>query len=240
MGSIDARLKPWLPWLIGANIALLIVATLGMALTSVRSVSTLEAFQETQLLNEGCVVNVEYATVPCLWNFYPAPNQLLERVTYLRTQRDGIFAGNYQRLVQPAPTPSVHALMRYYDPADGDYLVTTRYDLNAYGPYFDPIALGYLYDQQQPGTHALYTCVTAGGQHFVSLKAACAGGTYVRTEGWLLTKPSASGSGTAGASADMPLFDCRSASAADFVSSQATCDGQTSIGSLGYALAAQP
>lgn len=113
-----------------------------------------------------------------------------------------------------------------------------------------------MFDQQQPGSHALYSCVTADGHHFVSLKVACTGGTmsgtYVRTEGWLLTKPGAAsgGSGASGASADTLLFECQSASAADFVSSQATCEGQSSagagtsagtrIGSLGYALAQQP
>ncbi|HEY8326289.1 MAG TPA: hypothetical protein VIG77_17460, partial [Ktedonobacterales bacterium] len=247
-GSVDARLQPWLPWLIGANVALLLLGSAGLLVTSVRNVSPMETFQETQLQTEGCVVNVDYADVPCLWRFYPAPNQLQPLVAYLRDQRDTIFAGDYQRLEQPTPSPAAHALVRYYDPADGDYLVTTRYDLNAYGPYFAPTVLGYVYDQQQPGTHALYSCARADGQHFVSLKASCAGGTYVRTEGWLLTKPSTAAGSGAGASADIPLFDCRSASAADFVSSQATCESQTGagtsaatdIGSLGYALAQQP
>jgi hypothetical protein len=252
MSSVDAHLKPWLPWLFRANVALLMLASVALLMTSLASIPEMEAFQETQLQTEGCVVNVDYADVPCLWRFYPAPNQLQPLVAYLRDQRDTIFAGDYQRLEQPTPSPAAHALVRYYDPSDGDYLVTTRYDLNAYGPYYDPTVLGYVYDQQQPGTHALYSCARADGQHFVSLKASCAGGTvsgtYVRTEGWLLTKPSTAAGSAAGASAETPLFDCRSASAADFVSSQATCESQTGagtsagtdIGSLGYALAAQP
>ncbi|HZC05053.1 MAG TPA: hypothetical protein VE338_05370, partial [Ktedonobacterales bacterium] len=219
-------------WIVGLNALMLIVATLGMVLTSLRSVPTLEAFQYAQLQTEGCVVNVEYATVPCLWNFYPAPNLLPDRVAYLRAQHDGIFAGNYQRLVQPAPTPSAHALVRYDDAVDGDVWVTSRYDINLYWPYAATGVLGYVYDQQQPGTHALYECITSAGRHFVSLHAGCAGGSTVRTEGWLLNQADASG-------ADIALYECASPSS-DVVSAQATCKGMTDAVLLGYALAHEP
>jgi hypothetical protein len=236
----DHAASEWLariaPWIVGVNAFMLIVATLGMALTSVRSVPTLETFQSTQLQTEGCVVNVEYATVPCLWNFYPAPNQLPERVAYLRAQHDGIFAGNYQHLVQPAPTPSAHALVRYVDAADGDVWVTSRYDINFYWPYAATGVLGYLYDQQQPGAHPLYECVTAAGRHFVSLQANCTGGTTLRTEGWLLNRADASGG-------DIALYACAPSGAetgAETVSTPTRCGGAAKVVLLGYALAHEP
>jgi hypothetical protein len=232
----DRAAPDWLarisPWIVGVNALMLIVATLGMALTSWRSVPTLETFQSTQLQTEGCVVNVEYATVPCLWNFYPAPNLLPERVAYLRAQHDGIFAGNYQHLVQPAPTPSTHALVRYVDAADGDVWVTSRYDLNFYWHYAATGALGYLYDQQQPGAHPLYECVTAAGRHFVSLLATCAGGSTLRTEGWLLNRADASGG-------DIALYAC-APSGAETVSTPTSCGGAAKAVLLGYALAHEP
>ncbi|HEX8728151.1 MAG TPA: hypothetical protein VF739_05995, partial [Ktedonobacterales bacterium] len=220
------------PWMVGANAFLLIVATLGMALTSWRSVPTLEAFQSTQLQTEGCVVNVAYATVPCLWSFYPAPSQLPERVAYLRAQQDGIFAGNYQRLVQPAPTPSAHALVRYVDAANGDVWVTTRYDINFYWSYAATGVLGYLYDQQQPGAHPLYECVTAAGRHVVSLQAQCAGGTTLRTEGWLLNQADAS-------AGERALYAC-AGSSAETVSTPTSCGGGAKAVLLGYALTHEP
>jgi hypothetical protein len=178
------------------------------------------------------VVNVEYATVPCLWNFYPAPNLLLDRVAYLRAQHDGIFAGNYQRLIQPAPTPSAHVLMRYDDAADGDVWVTSRYDINFYWPYAATSALGYVYDQQEPGSHALYGCITSAGRHFVSLQASCAGGSTMRTEGWLLNRADASG-------ATVALYACANPSG-EAVSTQSTCGGTAKAVLLGYALAHEP
>ncbi len=212
-----------------ANVAMLVLITAGLMVTSWRSLPAIETYQYTQLQTEACVVNADYATTPCLWNFYPAPNLLQPRVAFLRAQHDAIFGENYQRLAQPIPYPAAHALVRYYDSGNGDYLITTAYDINFYGPYTAQSILGYLYDLQQPGTHALYGCITSSGHHFVSLKAACPGGTYERTEGWLLNKP------TAASGVDTPLYGCTSGGA-DFVSPQAICEGQTSSGALGYAL----
>lgn len=219
-------------WLLAANSLLLVSATVGLLLANLGDIPAMLTFQYNQLRLEACVVNVEYATTPCLWQFYPIPADLPSRVAYLRAEHFALFGEDYQRLAQPAPTPPARALVRYYDAATGDYWSTTSVEIDAYGVYSANATLGYLYEQRQPGTHALYTCVAANGHHVVSLNAACVGGTYLRTEGWLLNTPAA---GTQ----MVELYDCASASG-DFASSQLTCDGQKNDGALGYALTQLP
>ncbi len=216
------------PWILAANVVLLVGSTIGLARANWTNIANMETYQYSQLRSQACIVNVDYATNECLWQFYPYTWLLAPRVAYLRSQHFAIFSGPYQNLVQPAPTPPIHGLLSYYDPRTGDHLITTSYGVNGYGPYAIEQTLGYVYDQEQPGTHALYTCVTTNGHHFVSLTAACLGGTYLRTEGWLLNAPLA----TAQTSA---LFHCVSAKG-DFVWPTQTCAGATNLGALGYAL----
>jgi hypothetical protein len=214
------------PWIMGANSLLLVVMTLGLVWANWVNVPNMETFQYGRLQSEACVVNSDDASTQCLWQYYPSATLLQQRVVYLRAEHFGIFAGNYQSLVQPEPAPSMHPLVRYFDTGTGDHWITTSYDINFYGSYAVEQTLGYVYDQQQPGTHALYTCVTASGHHIASLSRVCVSGTYQRTEGWLLDKPVAP-------SQDVALYNCAGASG-DFVSPVATCEGQTSEGLLGY------
>jgi glycosyltransferase involved in cell wall biosynthesis len=215
------------PWIISANTLMLVIATLALTWANWQNVPNMEAYQYTQLQTESCVVNAYYAPASCLLRFYPSATILQQRADYLRAEHWTIFGENYESLEQAPPNPSMHALVRYFDSSDGDHWVTTSYDVNFYSPYAAEQPLGYLYDQQQPGTQALYTCVTASGHHFASLKVTCAGGTYLRTEGWLLDKP-------IDPTQDVALYDCASASG-EFVSASATCEGQKSDGLLGYA-----
>ena len=214
-------------WILAANVVLLVGLTMGLASANLTNASNMATYQYGRLRLQACIVNVDYATNECLWQFYPYTWLLAPRVAYLRSQHFAIFSGPYQKLVQPAPTPPMHGLLSYDNPDTGDHLITTSDAVNAYGQYVIEQTLGYVYDQQQPGTHALYTCVTGNGQHFVSLTATCLGGTYLRTEGWLLNAPRATVETRA-------LFHCMSAKG-DFVWPAQTCAGATNLGPLGYA-----
>lgn len=226
---VIARLSPWM---LAANVALLIGSTVSMVGVNLNHVSDMETYQYSGLQAQACIVNVDYATNACLWQFYPYPWLLAPRVAYLRSEHLAIFSGDYQKLVQPAPMPSMHGLLSYYNPHDGDYWTTTNIAVNNYGPYFIKQTLGYIYDQQQPGTHALYTCVTTNGRHFSSLTATCLGGMRLRTEGWLLDSPPTAARSSA-------LFHCLSATG-DFVWPAQTCAGAVNLGPLGYALTSLP
>jgi hypothetical protein len=220
------------PFILGANSLLLALATVGLVWANWSYVPFIRNFQYQQLQTEACIVNDAYATTPCLWEYHPDITYLRPQIAYLRAEHFGVFSGDYQNLEQPTPNPSAHALIHYFEPSTGDNWITTSYGLDFYGPYAAEETLGYLYDQQQPKTHALYTCVTTNGRHFVSLNRACAGGTYLRTEGWLLNKP------VAGLQ-NAELFDCAQPGN-DAVSIQPTCGGSTKATPLGYALAHLP
>lgn len=220
------------PWMLAANVVLLVGSTAGLVGANWTHVSNMETYQYDRLPLQACIVNVDYATNACLWQFYPYPWLLAPRVAYLRSEHFAIFSGAYQKLVQPAPTPPMHGLLSYYNPRNGDHWTTTSYAVNYYGPYVIQQTLGYVYDQEQPGTHAIYTCVASNGHHFVSLTATCVGGTYLRTEGWLLNAPPATTRSSA-------LVHCMNA-VGDFVWPSQTCAGATNLGALGYTLTNLP
>jgi hypothetical protein len=133
-----------------------------------------------------------------------------------------------------APSATTVPLGRYNN--NGHHVSTTQpamtmAALQQKGEYSERSGGTQLFTTQQPGTHALYSCLLNAQDYFLSAQFNCAGvGRFIQIDGWLYDNPTASA---------VPLYRCYTPPLDDhFVSTDSTCEGApntTNEGVLGYA-----
>ncbi|HZC77510.1 MAG TPA: hypothetical protein VE258_07155, partial [Ktedonobacterales bacterium] len=197
------------------------------------SVQPLETFQSAELQNQQCVVNSAYATPACLQTFYPNAGAVKVRAAFLEQAHLGLFYDDTSHLKWRVPRfAPTQPLTPYYNLYAHVWWATVSYAPDLRDGYFANQALGYLYDQQQPGTQVLDDCLAADGRHFLSTQANCGGQRVFSMQGWLYSAPPA-GIPTAA------LYSCFSSGDGYFGATDYTCGGQTQEGLLGYILTQQ-
>lgn len=156
----------------------------------------------------------EMATVSQLDTWAKSPDNLV--VVY------DLSTGQLTKWQAPKP------LIEYYNPHTKDHWVTSSLTPLADG-YTQQRTLAYLSPFQGPDMTPLFSCVTAGNDHFVSSQPNCEGATPLQFEGWLYPTSQADTTTT-------PLFRCRTTND-HYVSVEPTCGGGTMESPLGYASA---
>ncbi|HZC05916.1 MAG TPA: hypothetical protein VE338_09760, partial [Ktedonobacterales bacterium] len=126
---------------------------------------------------------------------------------------------------QLEPFQAPHPLVEYYNAHTHDHWVTTSTEPLASG-YVRQKTLAYLSPVDEPETIPIFGCVTATGDHFLSIQNVCEGATTLSLEGWLYTSAQAN-------APTVPVYRCR-ASSDHFISTQTSCDGGVYETLLGY------
>ncbi|MFC4068454.1 hypothetical protein [Actinoplanes subglobosus] len=124
---------------------------------------------------------------------------------------------------EPLRMPDTLDLVRYL--SSGEHLSTTW---GAFG-YQREGSLGSLYGTQQPGTTALYQCVSGSRDTFTSPRVDCEGQRYGTRRGFVFQQPPAG-------VATRRLYRCL-IGGEHFDSNDPGCEGQRTEGLLGYTLA---
>jgi hypothetical protein len=218
-------------WMLaGATATVVLLMTIALTHMNAISVGQMEDAKYIGQQNQACVVNYAYATPACLQLFYPNPDIVRQEAPFLKEARLGIFSGDTSSLTWPAPAyPPSLPLTPYYDTYTQSWWTTVSYTLDERYSYYAYPALGYVYQQQQPGTRALYDCLTADGQHVLSVQADCQGQRMVGVQGWVYSAPPAGISTTA-------LYSCFTGAHGYVGATDAACNGQMLEGVLGYIL----
>jgi len=219
--------------LAGINLTALLVVTLLLGRVIAISVQPLEMYQSAELQNQQCVINHGYATPACLQTYYPNASAVQVRSAFLEQAHLGLFYGDISHLRWQAPRfAPTRPLSPYYNLHTHVWWTTVSYAPDLRNGYLAYQALGYLYDQQQPGTQALNDCLAADGHHFLSTQADCGGQRVFEMQGWLYSAPPTGIPTTA-------LYSCFSSDNGYFGSTDVSCGGETQEGLLGYILTQQ-
>ncbi len=128
-------------------------------------------------------------------------------------------SGQLERWQPPRP------LVVYYNAHTHDHWVTTSTAPLTDG-YVRQKTLAYLTTVEEPETYPIFGCVTAAGDHFLSLQGNCEGSTFLLQEGWLYNSAQAY-------TPVVGLYRCRTTSD-HFISTQPTCDGGEMEAWLGF------
>lgn len=134
------------------------------------------------------------------------------------TDSDCLGNGCQNGICAPVP-PRTQAFNRYVFPSGARWVTTGTV---TFGFQFE-LRLAETLKTFTGGRHPLYGCVTASGDHFISLASNCEGHTLLQHEGYAYSSP---GTG-------VQLYRC-TFPGGHFVTSAANCEGWTMEGSLGY------
>ncbi len=219
--------------LAGINVTALLVVTLLLGRVITTSAHPLKMFQSAELQNQQCVINYAFATPACLQIFYPNAGTVQVRAAFLEQAHLGLFYGDPSHLRWQAPRfAPTRPLSPYYNLQTHVWWTTVSYSPDQRDGFKAHQALGYVYDQQQPGTQALHDCLAADGHHFLSTQTDCGGQRVFDLQGWLYAAPPSGIPTTA-------LYSCFSSDNGYFGSTDVSCNGQMQEGLLGYILTQQ-